>query len=459
MGCLKSKPKRPAGSKLPNKPNTPGTFRPASGSPDPPSESQGSDFRFILDGSRVTAFQSQGGFSFAFSKVIKSDEVLQMVEQSDRQLGQFIAYLPQNGVAIFATADGGQNAAKLECKVLQKGDQVRIGRGSSVPILRVNRQYINYDVASTRTVPPGTPVFSGNNIVGIHDQPGRALSMIWVLTEAKQNPNQSQISPMLKQVINLDFTRDEANKSRLYRISGPRLLSYYPDNQESLVHQSDLPENARICIIANGLYISGGLRKGHAVNETYIYDTGLAMLSPRENMSKARSAHCVCFLRPDIYNIGGQDEDPLELCEKYSLVRNLSSLVAELPTARIQAGASVFKNMIYVIGGNANGTQQAIIQDIISLTAQGWEAVPHTLQLTPHIQVAADPSNECLWILGSELIKWNPEKEAQKGQSQCKAAQSLHVSHSSLFVFSETQAYEVRIKPEPWVWTAISISN
>ena len=456
MGCLKSKPKQPAGRKLLNKPNP--TFRPIPDSSDPLPEAQGSDFHFILNGSTVTAFQSQGGFCFAFSEILNSDEVLQMVEQSDLQLGKFIAYLPQNKVAIFSTADVGQNAARLECKLLQKGEQVRVGRGSSAPISGVNRQYIKYDVASTPTVPPGTPVFSGNNIVGMHYQQGRALNLIWLLTEAKQNPNQSLLKPMLDQVLNIDFTKDEANKSRLYRISGPRLLSYYPDNHESLIHQSDLPENARLCLIAPGLYISGGRRKGHAVSDTYIYDTGLAMLSPRRKMSKPRSGHCVCSLRQDVYNIGGQNEDPLEHCEKYALAKDLSSPVADLPTARIQAGAAAFKSIIYVIGGNANGTQQAIIQDIIRLTAQGWEAVPHTLLLTIHIQVAADPNSECLWILGSELIKWNPEaKEAQRGQSQCKAVQALHVSHSSLFVFSEAQAYEVRIRPEPWAWTAISI--
>ena len=425
-------------------------------SPQPPQKPkpllQGNNFQPIPNEGRIISFQTESSISLALSKELVSSEALELAEPNARNRGQFLAYLENSQVACFSLKDR-RNVVKLECKVLKTGDRVKIGDGPDVSVGSATRQYINY--AATTTYPPGTPVFCGANVVGIHQGEGRALNMLWVCSEAEHN-FPAELAPLLDKVINRELAQDQAHKSRLYRISGHQLLSYYQVRNEHLMHSSKLPEHAQFCIISSGLFIAGGLRDGHAVDETYIFDTGLGILGLRQKMITPRSAHCLGSLRNEVYCIGGRNTISPTHCELCSLRTNVPKQGPDLPSGRVGAGAVVFKERLYVIGGSLDGSQ-AIIKEIVRLTESGWEEVPHSLpQFTTHVLSAA--SEEGLWILSNELCRWDPETTNSKHEvSQCTEPRSLHVSNSSLFIFTDQRVQEVQVRPEPWVWRASSL--
>lgn len=364
---------------------------------------------------------------------------------------RFFYCLPNCKVAFVSVDVTSEDCPQLECKQLTEGSSISLASGPILPVLQATHQRIYYD--SGPSVLPGTPIYSEAKLVGLHEQPGRGINLVWIFREllAQGMSLPEDLSRLLKTVQGESAVTLSTPQSRLYNVQRGTLISYSPETEEFLDHVSGLPAQVQFCSIPAGLFLCGGRVEGKIVASVLVFDAGVGhLLRDRTSMSRPRTGHCLCYSQGAVYCISGQAETLTAECEHYSPRQDQWHALPSLPVPRVQAGAASWKHLVYVVGGL--DAAQAPVQSVLRLQQEAWQTLTPALpQLIRPVLVESTPS--CLYIFCQALLRWEPgSEEARLLVKADFEAGSMRVHDNVLYVFSAQCVQEAKLEADPVVW-------
>ena len=441
MGCLSAKNKAPA--KAPSKPSSPK----ASG-PQAPALPL---FTLQAAEERLCGVLTSTGLALTLSARLTTSELCKTaVSQVPLLPERFFYYLPSCKVAFIAADITSEDCPQLECKSLAEGSSIDLA-SHTLPVLQATQHRIYYD--SGPSVLPGTPIFSEGKLVGLHEQPGRGINLVWIYSELLSQGMSlpEDLSRLLKTVQGEGAVTISVPQSRLYNVLRGTLISYSPDTEEFLDHVSGLPAQVQFCSIPTGLFMSGGLVEGKPVATALVFDAGAGHLQrDRTAMSKPRTGHCLCYSRGAVYCISGKADALTPDCERYSPRQDQWQSLPALPAPRMLAGATVFKQLIYVIGG-LDALQQPV-HSVLRLQQEAWHTLTPALPLFSR-PVLVESGPACLYIFSQALLSWEPESgEARLLVKADFEGGSMRALDSVLYVFSAQSVQEAKLEADPVLW-------
>lgn len=441
MGCLSAKNRPPV--KASSKPSSPK----ASGPKGPALPL----FNLQVAGERLCGVLTSTGLALTLSAKLTTSQVCKTATSQVPLLPErFFYYLPSCKVAFFAADITSEACPLLECKTLSEGSSIDLA-SRTLPVLQATSHRIYYD--SGPSVLPGTPIFSEGKLVGLHEQSGRGINLVWIYSELLSQGMSlpEDLSRLLKTVQGEGAVTISAPQSRLYNVLRGTLISYSPDTEEFLDHVGDLPAQVQFCSIPAGLFLSGGLVEGRTVALAMVFDAGTGHLQrDRTAMSRPRTGHCLCYSQGTVHCISGKAEALTPECERYSPRQDLWQPLPALPASRVMAGTTVFKQLIYVIGG-LDASQQPV-PSVLRLQKEAWHVLTPSLPLFSK-PVLAESGPVCLYIFSQGLLSWEPESGAVRQLVKADfEGGSMRALDSVLYVFSAQSVQEARLEADPVLW-------
>ena len=450
MGCCSSaKPKKaePKGQKPVQKQAVKGSADPA-----PPSLSNSPVFSIKIGSEEINAVLTSTRLAITVSSSLSTPEAFKQAQSNPRLHPEtFFHFIGTMQVAFVATDATLDNTFKFESKVMKAGAKVVL-EGKVFDVTHANRNRIMYN--EDPSIRPGTPIISEANVVGLHEKSGRGISMNWICSELKANAFSlgKELENFLSTVQG-DFVQPDA-MSRIYSISQGKLLSCCPDTNEFLDHTIGLLPSAKICYIPNGVFIAGGLDNSVPSPSVRIYDSlSDFLMDDRAPLKLPRFRHTVCFCKGFVYCFGGEGGNKRELVEneKYGVRLNTwdtAPAVPNLPGPRLDAGAVVFKAVVYLVGGVANAP------DVLKLQDNGWATLRPELPAFTSL-VLAEGDNAFIYICSQKLWRWSPETNEVRILTEVGVADAntARLYNSSFYVFADKAVHEARLDKDPTTWT------
>jgi hypothetical protein len=100
------------------------------------------------------------------------------------------------------------------------------------------------------------------------------------------------------------------------------------------------------------LFWGGYDAKAGFLANCWAIDFSKAKILPKVGMNRGRYFHAIINTGPKIFVFGGSDSQVLKNCEKYELVGDNWTPIADLPVPMTAASATAYRGRVYIVSSN-----------------------------------------------------------------------------------------------------------
>ncbi|CAG9334394.1 unnamed protein product [Blepharisma stoltei] len=371
----------------------------------PDMESNSVDSCFILTSGDFScmAFRTNLNLVMTSSKVITSPEkALNAQAEVELDPKKFFYRSPALCFALVAVKNEMQRESlQLASKEIRIDDVVYINN-SMVKVTNVDPYKLSYEFDAL----PGLPIIKDGRVVGMHLTRNTGVKTQAIISElqsvSEHHMFSEKINLLLAQVV---FYGDLPSLTTrfyiIYTLKSGGLTSFNTATHEFKNFDLSLPKNAKIAQAQTGVYIIGGTLDGFGCKNAFYFDTYTEKLNKKSDMISSRHSHTVIANESFIYAISGYGSLGLSReCEIYDIENEKWSSIEPLETPRANASAAIFKNAVYVAGGDLNSGE--CCKYIEKYTSSSWSTLSLRIpERISNIKILCDNRN--LLVLGKSL--------------------------------------------------------